>query len=296
MTNSLLKGFLKKIQWFNEEPRSLDQGKQYVFGNKDMRFIYVRNYHDFDKQSFFRARSLGENEDETLVSSFKYPPKQFNRLGRANLKGKQVLYAAEDPTTANLEYLNTGESGRYVHLSEWRLKEKTSIQTFDIMEFPWDEPEFYNRWPNPSKEAFEDMKELFSVLKELFRKPNRYEFTAPFSHVLLYKSDMCKMIRYPSVMANSLSKCNAINIDFFDEHFEFRRVFKFRIEGKIEAGTLEGLEEPSVLMSDHSVGRIEGDKIVYCDLTEEEQKFWNYYIMGADEEGNIGFISDDPPD
>lgn len=296
LTEKQLDDFILKLRWFDEKKRTLDEGKKYVFNGKDLRYIHIRNYHEFHKNSFFRVRSLRPIEDPSIISNFSYPPKKYNRLGRANLKSKQVLYAAEDPTTAMFEYLNTGEAGDYIYLAEWALKEEIHIPTFNIMEFPWDELEFYQKWKGANEIIMRKVQKLYSLIQNLYRKSNQYEFSAPWSHLLLYQSDVCKMIRYPSVATQEISTCNAINIDFFDEHFYLKRIFKLKLEAGIKAGELEFTNEPVVLMSEIMAGRINDGKIEYEELDENDKKFWNYYHKKIDNEGNLNFVSDEEPD
>ena len=261
LTEKQLDELILKLRWFDDKRRTIDDGKKYVFSGKDIRYIHIRNFHEFHNKSFFRVRSLKSSEDNSIISTFKYPPKECNRLGRANLISKQVLYAAEDPTTAMFEYLNTGEAGEYIYLAEWALKYEIHIPTFNIMEFPWDEREFYQKWNGANKTIMEKVQQLFYLIHNLYRKSNQYEFSAPWSHFLLYKSNICKMIRYPSVATQEISTCNAINIDFFDEHFYLKRIFKLKLEAGIKAGELEFTNEPVVLTSEIIAGRINNGKI-----------------------------------
>lgn len=53
---------------------------------KGFKNIHIRNFHDFDKHSFFRVRGLDNSEDETKLGTHSYPPKEFNKLGRCNFK------------------------------------------------------------------------------------------------------------------------------------------------------------------------------------------------------------------
>lgn len=296
LTEKQLDDFILKLRWFDESRRTLESGKKYIFTGKDRRFIHIRNFHEFYKKSFFRVRSLGSDEDPSAISSFIYPPKKHNRLGRANLKGKQVLYAAEDPTTAMFEYLNTGEAGQYIYLTEWKMKNEIHVPTFNIMEFPWEELEFYQNWKDANERTMGKVKDLYSLMQNLYRKSNQYEFSAPWSHFLLYKSDICKMIRYPSVATQEISTCNAINIDFFDEHFYLKKIFKLKLEAGIKAGELEFSNEPVVITSDIMAGRIKDGKVEYEELDENDKKFWNYYQKEIDNEGNLSFVSDEKPD
>jgi hypothetical protein len=295
LTEKQLDDFILKLLWFDKTKRTLEDGKKYVFSGKGLRFIHIRNYHEFHKKSFFRVRSLSPDEDPSIISTFSYPPKKCNRIGRANLKSKQVLYAAEDPTTAMFEYLNTGNAGNYIYLAEWSLKYKIHIPTFNIMEFPWDETEFYQKWTGANQKVMKKVQQLYSLIQNLFRKSNQYEFSAPWSHLLLYKSEICKMIRYPSVATKEISTCNAINIDFFDEHFYLKRIFKLKLEAAIDAGELEFTNEPVVLTSHVMAGRINEGKIVYVELEDHDKKFWNYYHKKVDNEGDLSFISDEYP-
>lgn len=296
LTEKQLDDFILKLRWFEENRRTLEDGKKYVFSGKGLGFIHIRNYHEFHKKSFFRVRSLSPNEDPSIISTFSYPPKEYNRLGRANLKSKQVLYAAEDPTTAMFEYLNTGEIGNYIYLTEWALKYEIHIPTFNIMEFLWDETEFYEKLKGANEIVIKKVKQIYSLIRNLYRKSNQYEFSAPWSHLLLYKSDICKMIRYPSVATQEISTCNAINIDFFDEHFYLKRIFKLKLEAGIKAGELEFTNEPVVLTSEIMAGRINDGNIEYTEIDENDKNFWNYYRKQIDHEGNLNFISDKKPD
>lgn len=296
MTEKQLDNFILKLRWFDNKRRTLEAGKKYVFTGKDYRYIHIRNFHEFYKKSFFRVRSLGPDEDPAVVSSFSYPPKEYNRLGRANLKGKQVLYAAEDPTTAMFEYLNTGEAGQFIYLTEWKMKNEIHVPTFNIMEFPWDELGFYQNWEGSNEGTMKKVKELYGLMQNLYRKSDQYEFSAPWSHQMLYKTNICKMIRYPSVATEEISTCNAINIDFFDEHFYLKRIFKLKLEGGFKAGELELINQPVVIMGEFTAGKLIDGEIQYGELDEDDKKFWNYYRKEMDSDGNFNFISDEKPD
>ncbi len=296
LTEKQLDDFILKLSWFDEKKRTLDECKKYVFNGNDVRYIHIRNYHDYYKKSFFRVRSLNSDEDPSVISTFSYPPEKHNRLGRANLKSKQVLYAAEDPTTAMFEYLNTGKAADYIYLTEWALKEEIYIPTFNIMEFPWGEQEFYQKWKGSNEKIMHKVQKLYFLFQNLYRKSNQYEFSAPWSHLLLYKSDICKMIRYPSVATKEISTCNAINIDFFDENFYLKRIFKLKLEAGFKSGELEITNEAIVLTSQILAGRINVGKIKYKELDSNDKKFWNYYRMEIDQDNNLNFVTNEKPD
>ena len=101
-----LQSFLTTLKWFDEKPRKLNVGKDYVMNKKGYRLLPIRTYHDFDNKAFYRVRCLGENEDNSLRDTFSYPPIKYNIVGRANLKSRPVLYASEDPVTAMYEVVS----------------------------------------------------------------------------------------------------------------------------------------------------------------------------------------------
>lgn len=215
--NEYLKEFIKLLEWFKKKKRTLEQGKQKIFKEKSHKYIHIRTFHNYDRYNYFRARSLGEKEDEASIRAHSYPPKRHNKIGRYNLKSEPVLYSALDPATALYEYLNTGRAGDIVHLSVWKLKENSSIPTFNIM-------------PNPDLiqnniETGEiinisktKMDKMFNLIIELFNNSKLHEFSAPFCYFLLYQTEICKMIQYISVTTKQ-SECLAIQSNFFDEIF-----------------------------------------------------------------------------
>lgn len=287
--NETLISFIEDLKWFKKKKRTLDEGKRYIFKKRGFRHIHIRNFHDFNKHNFFRVRGLHSSEDETLITTHSYPPKDYNRLGRCNLKSKPVFYGALDPVTAIYEYLNTGNENEFIHLSQWNMKNKVSIETFNIM-------------PNPSHDSYtrdsdgriieysnDLLDELFDLIIHLYNETTSYEFSAPFSYFLLYRTGVCKMIQYPSI-TTKISKCVAINTDFFDQNFYLAKVYKLKVHSKTEPRYYEGKITKGAIVSDLEVGNISNDKIKYGEPSEDDYNFWNFYRMFGNEKDGYEFM------
>jgi uncharacterized protein (UPF0335 family) len=286
--NEYLKEFIKSLEWFKKKKRTLEQGKQKIFKDTSYRNIHIRTFHNYDRHNYFRARSLGEKEDETSIRAHSYPPKEYNKIGRCNLKSEPVLYASLDPATALYEYLNTGKAGDIVHISVWKLKENTSIPTFNIM-------------PNPNliQKNIETgeiinisktkMDKMFDLIIELFNNSKLYEFSAPFCYFLLYQTEICKMIQYPSVTTQQ-SECLAIQSNFFDENFYLSKVYRLQVFEKIERLDNKKNKIKALILNGLIVGNINNGKIVYEEPNEEDMELWNFYKEEMNEDNRWNLI------
>ncbi len=286
--NKYLKDFIKLLEWFKKKKRTLEQGKTKIFEGTSYRNIHIRTFHNYDRHNYFRARSLGENEDETLIRTHSYPPKEYNIVGRCNLKSKPVLYATLDPATALYEYLNTGKSGDTVHISVWKLKENTSIPTFNIMPNP---NLIHNNLEtgeivNYSKSK---MDKMFNLIIELFNNSKLYEFSAPFCYFLLYQTEICKMIQYPSVTTQQ-SECLAIQSNFFDENFHLSKVYKLQVINKVEMLGAKNNTIKGLIVNGLTVGNVKNGKIVYGEPDEDDMKLWNFYRGQINKDDKFEFI------
>ena len=288
--NKYLLQFINDLKWFKNKKRTLEDGKKYSLNGKGFRNIHIRNFHDFDKHSFFRVRGLSNSEDETKQDTHSYPPKKNNRLGRCNLKSKPVFYAALDPVTAIYEYLNTGNENEVIHISQWKLKNKTSIGTFNIMQNPKHDVYTDDETGQIINYSNDLLDEVFELMISLYNESNTYEFSAPFSHFLLHKTEICQMIQYPSVTTN-ISKCVAIQTDFFDSNFYLHKVFKITVHSKIQKSKeLEGVLTKGITVSGLEVGNVINNLIEYGEPKEEDYDFWNYYRLTGNESDGYKFV------
>jgi hypothetical protein len=280
MKNKYLKTFLEILESLESNPKSLDWYKQQIFNGK-FKHAYVKasGFKDFHNSQVFRARSLGKKEDPTNIKSFKYPPLEYNALGRANLISKQVFYGANDPATAMLEFINTGNSSQKLHLARWEFNKAKNIPTYLVSEFQEDLLYLKIKWSKDSdKNTLQLVKAIHDKLVNLYRTEN-YNFTAPWSHWLLYKHNICDMIKYPSVVTDSQSKNYAINIDFFDDNFHLDKVYVIDVMGKINMSDIEGQNDLMIVMSDlpKEVGEVLDGKVVYRKFNKTDKEFWDYY-------------------
>lgn len=278
MTNKDLKKCLELLNELYKKPKSLDWNKGFIFGDSlKTLFILTRGIKDFAESEVYRVRSIGEKEDLTDPKTYKYPPLEYNSLGRMNLVEKQILYSSTCATTAILEYLNTGNAQEIVYLAVWKFKNnrKKSIDTFQIREFSDDLN--YLKWKlkaSSNSHTLKLIKGIFDLYVKLYKSKN-YNFSAPFSHFLVYTHNICNMIKYPSVVTDSQSFNYAINIDFFDEEFELDKVYKIDVTGKVNMGELEGKNDLHVFMNPLEIGKNENNKIIFEPFDEGKDTFWN---------------------
>jgi len=274
--NKYLKKNVEYLKNLNLKPKSLKWNKDFIFNGKfKNNVVFIRGIKDYQNSLIYRARSLGVNEDVNSPNTFKYPPLKFNNIGRANLKAKQVLYAATCPATSILEYLNTGNAGKEVYLSIWKYNSDKVLDTFYIIENPHNLKklkEIYYKYS--TIKTLNLINEIYLNLIKLY-KSNNYSFTAPYSHFILYTNNLANMIRYPSVVTDSQSYNYAINIDFFDNNFCLDMVYKLNVLGKINMNELENNNDLIVITEEPiEVGRIKNGKIIYEKPNKEDLKFW----------------------
>lgn len=277
MTNKDLKKCIKKLRDLNKKPKSLEWNKSFIF-SEGLRglFILIRGISNFADSEVYRVRSLGEKECISDPKTYKYPPIEYNSLGRTNLVEKQILYSSTCATTAILEYLNTGTAKEIIYLAIWKFKnkQKKSIDTFEIKEFT--DNLDYLKWkfkPGSDSSTLRLVKEIFDLYVKLFKSKN-YNFSAPFSHLLVYTHNICNMIKYPSVVTDSNSFNYAINIDFFDEEFELDRVYKIEVFDKFNLEESKAKNDIHVLMIPLEIGKNNGGQIIFEPFDEKKDTFW----------------------
>lgn len=286
MKNKYLNIFLEILESLDSNPKSLDWYRKQIFNGKiEYAYVIASGFKDFHNSQIFRARSLSVEDDPSDIKSFKYPPLKYNKIGRANLKSKQVFYGANDPATAMLEYINTGNAGQKLHLAKWEFKKVKNIPTYMVSEFQQDLLYLKIKWSqNSNKKTLELVKAIHLKLVKLYKTEN-YNFTAPWSHWLLYKHNVCDMIKYPSVVTDSQSKNYAININFFDDNFHLDKVYVIDVMGKINMSDIVGLNDLMVVSSDFpkEVGEVVNGKVIYREFNETDRPFWNYYARHVKE-------------
>jgi len=173
-----------------------------------------RPHANFKSQTFYRIRKASEfKEDKSLSCSFGPPPKEFTKIGRANLSGYPVLYLAFLPQTACRELdISINEE---VFLCEWKFIESNLGGIFYIgesnyMDVSWEqtiqkENEIFNKkLRSYSRETSESLKYIKNKLSSWFLRDNR-SLSSFLGHYFLYDTNLSNysypvdFIIYPSV-------------------------------------------------------------------------------------------------
>lgn len=117
------------------------------------------------------------------ISDLIGPPKEYANVGRANMKGESVFYAALDFNTAVWE--TQPEVGDYITLSEWRIKEGEKLYNHFV--FHSEETNLSRESQNAFNAYIEQIgnvrgdlrsvfKDILNFFAEEFMKPVRREF------------------------------------------------------------------------------------------------------------------------
>lgn len=203
----------------------------------------------------FRVRTLRKNEhiiDETNPDSFKYPPKNKIKMGRANRNHHQVLYTSLDFKTAFCEcekQINKHKSTTY--LSVWGIKDCTDkklMRNFCLGIKPRDDSspsaEIIN-YINQKIDEFiknddykyfkENILYAQKLYTELFlTKGSRFYHISSaivyntFVHALEQKADI-PIISYPSVAMKHSSLNFAFRSDFVEKYMYVKCVYKVKV-------------------------------------------------------------------
>ena len=281
-----LKQYLLNLKSFVYSEATVDDGLKFIEENVQFILLVNRIYHGLSGHSFYRARSLGENEDPSNIKAHSYPPSNYTSLGRANVPQLPVFYASDCFTTSLLEFLNTGQAKELVYVSEWKLNKGIDLPTFPLGEDPFkvvsNSLEIFKEYDTSIHNA---IKEIFETYSILYRLKSNYSFSAAFSYFLLYEFGLYNMIEYPSVVTQGQSTCYAVNSEFFDNNFHLHRVFRVRIHDTFELGDLEGNVNPNVLLTFIDSGKVKDGDIVYSKLTKADKNKFIGFMNLMTEDG-----------
>lgn len=147
------------------------------------------------------------------------PPEGLSKLGRCNLQGESIFYAALDVNTAIWE--TQPQAGDYITLSEWKIKDGQQLNTHaifhpEVTNINQDSQNVYLNYINSKKKIDVDLSDSFhEILKffsEEFMKPIKepgninYLFSAIISSRLLQSEPDSNGFRIDAIMYPSIKR------------------------------------------------------------------------------------------
>mgnify|MGYP003576219483 CR=1 FL=1 len=231
----------------------------------------------------FRARPVDNFNNMNLFAEHSYPPPHVTKIGRCNFPKYPVFYGSNNPITALVEAIQSGDfKGRKYCISSWEII-KSSDKFFleNFLHAPLHERNFFSQLADMQiaklNQTFENkltknqelgLKEYFKFIDNQFIEDKSYSLSASLAHRRIYgKHNYCTdILIYPSVQTKLQGVNFAINPNFVDNHMKVKRFYILELDSYDS-------EKGLVKVTIHKYGEILKNTIFWKNLEDGDETY-----------------------
>ncbi len=207
--------------------------------------------------NYYRVRPYKEIKNHHSFSEYSYPPHEFVKNQRANIKNHPVLYLSLHPKTSVLEYIVNQKDDSYnelLSLSVWNVNCDRDIRVINLLNEKTTKgaTSFLGLHNTQSFKEYtesnfntKDSKyliELYQYFINSFCVKNDHIFSSYIAHKYLYTNEhQVDVLIYPSLAQDNTSINLAFNKSFSDKYLNLKRVYVINsFKKEVESPTIYG--------------------------------------------------------